>query len=74
MTDVRDNRRGILAMAIAIARFNLSDALTKLMGRDPATPAGTPGVIVSGSANVLIGGFPLPGGSAVVRGLLRLLP
>lgn len=30
MTDVRDNRRGILAMAIAMAAFNLSDALTKL--------------------------------------------
>ncbi len=56
------------------AQDQLTDALTKLMGRDPATPAGTPGVIVSGSANVLIGGFPMPGGSAVVRGLLRLLP
>lgn len=30
MTDLRDNRRGILAMAIAMAAFNLSDALTKL--------------------------------------------
>ncbi|NLH81755.1 MAG: DMT family transporter [Phyllobacteriaceae bacterium] len=30
MTDVRDNRRGILAMAIAMAGFNLTDALTKL--------------------------------------------
>lgn len=30
MIDVRDNRRGILAMAIAMAGFNLSDALTKL--------------------------------------------
>jgi drug/metabolite transporter (DMT)-like permease len=30
MTEPRDNRRGILAMAIAMAAFNLSDALTKL--------------------------------------------
>lgn len=30
MTDLRDNRRGILAMVIAMAAFNLSDALTKL--------------------------------------------
>jgi len=30
MTDLRDNRRGILAMAIAMAAFNLADALTKL--------------------------------------------
>lgn len=56
------------------AQDQLSLALAKLMGRDPATPAGTPGAIATGSANVLIGGFPMPGGSAVVRGLLRLLP
>ncbi len=30
MTEPRDNRRGILAMALAMAAFNLSDALTKL--------------------------------------------
>ena len=30
MTAFRDNRRGIVAMAIAMASFNLSDALTKL--------------------------------------------
>ncbi|MCE1235163.1 MAG: DMT family transporter [Hyphomicrobiales bacterium] len=30
MTDPRDNRRGILAMAVAMAGFNLADALTKL--------------------------------------------
>lgn len=30
MAPVRDNRRGILAMIVAMAAFNLSDALTKL--------------------------------------------
>ena len=30
MIEARDNRRGILAMVIAMAAFNLSDALTKL--------------------------------------------
>lgn len=30
MIDLRDNRRGILAMVIAMSAFNLSDALTKL--------------------------------------------
>lgn len=30
MTEPRDNRRGIFAMAIAMAGFNLSDAMTKL--------------------------------------------
>lgn len=34
MTDLRDNRRGILAMVISMAAFNLSDAVTKLVTQD----------------------------------------
>lgn len=34
MTPSRDNRRGILAMVISMAAFNLSDAVTKLLTQD----------------------------------------
>ena len=56
------------------AQDQLSDAISSLMGLDPAAPAGTPGVLVEGVANVLIGGLPMPSGSSLVRGLLRLVP
>ena len=56
------------------AQDQLSAAMSRLMGLDPAAPAGTPGVLLEGTANVLIGGFPMPSGSSLVRGLLRLLP
>jgi uncharacterized Zn-binding protein involved in type VI secretion len=56
------------------AQDQLGEAMSSLMGLDPAAPAGTPGVLIEGAANVLIGGLPMPSGSAVVRGLLRLLP
>jgi uncharacterized Zn-binding protein involved in type VI secretion len=56
------------------AQDQLADAMSRLMGLDPATPAGTPGAMLQGVSNVLIGGLPLPSASAVVRGLLRLLP
>lgn len=56
------------------AQDALSDAISQLMGRDAAAPAGTPGVLVGGAANVLIGGLSVPNGSFLVRGLLRLVP
>ena len=56
------------------AQDQLIEAMSRLMGLDPAAPAGTPGVLIEGAANVLIGGMPMPSGSACVRGLLRLLP
>lgn len=56
------------------AQDQLGDAISSLMGLDPAAPAGTPGVLVEGVANVLIGGLPMPSGSSLVRGLLRLVP
>ena len=56
------------------AQDQLIEAMSRLMGLDPAAPAGTPGVLIEGAANVLIGGMPMPSGSALVRGLLRLLP
>lgn len=56
------------------AQDQLGEAMSSLMGLDPAAPAGTPGVLVEGVANVLIGGLPMPSSSSLVRGLLRLLP
>jgi uncharacterized Zn-binding protein involved in type VI secretion len=66
-----------MAVASPIAdkvQAQLAQALTALMGRDPPAPAGTPGVILNGAGNVLIGGMPVPGSAPTARGLLRLLP
>jgi uncharacterized Zn-binding protein involved in type VI secretion len=50
-------------------------ALTSQIGTDQPCipPVGTPGMILDGSANVLIGGFPLPSFSAIAQGLLKRL-
>lgn len=49
-------------------------ALQAGMGKDPAIPPGIPmGNFLSGSPNVLIGGFPMPGWMAILRGLGKLL-
>lgn len=49
-------------------------ALSMMMGKDPAIPPGIPiGNFITGSPNVLIGGFPMPGWMAVLRGLGKLL-
>lgn len=58
------------AQAIADAA---AAALTKTMGTDQPCipPTGTPGLILEGSPNVMIGGFPLPSFSAIAQGLLK---
>jgi RHS repeat-associated protein len=49
-------------------------ALSMMMGKDPAVPPGIPiGNFITGSPNVLIGGFPMPGWMAILRGLGKLL-
>jgi RHS repeat-associated protein len=49
-------------------------ALGMMMGKDPAIPPGIPiGNFITGSPNVLIGGFPMPGWMMVLKGLGKLL-
>lgn len=43
------------------------------MGKDPCVPPGTPGAIMIGSPNVLIGGFPMPSWMAIAKGLLKMV-
>jgi uncharacterized Zn-binding protein involved in type VI secretion len=60
-------------MAAQAAADVAAAALTRMMGTDQPCipPTGTPGMILSGSPNVLIGGFPLPSFSAIAQGLLK---
>lgn len=49
-------------------------ALQAGMGKDPAIPPGVPmGNFLTGSPNVLIGGFPMPGWGDLLKGLAKLL-
>ena len=49
-------------------------ALGMMIGKDPAIPPGIPlGNFITGSPNVLIGGFPMPGWMMTLRGLGKLL-
>src|SRR5262249_42220220 len=50
-----------------------SSAMTNQIGTDQPfiPPVGTPGMILVGSPNVMIGGFPLPSFSAIAQGLLK---
>jgi RHS repeat-associated protein len=60
--------------ALQMAADLAAAALQAGMGKDPAIPPGIPiGNFLTGSPNVLIGGFPMPGWMAVLRGLARLL-
>jgi uncharacterized Zn-binding protein involved in type VI secretion len=63
----------VAMMAAQAAADAIAAAMTKTMGTDqPAIPPiGTPGMILIGSPNVLIGGFPLPSFSAIAQGLLK---
>ena len=58
-------------MAAQAAADAAAAAMTKTIGTDqPAImPIGTPGMILVGSPNVMIGGFPLPSFSAIAQGL-----
>ena len=49
-------------------------AASAAMGKDPCVPpTGTPGMILVGSPNVLIGGLPLPSSMAIAQGLMKKL-
>ena len=48
------------------------EAMAALMGKDPGTPPCT-GMIRTGHANVIIGGFPMPSWSTVASGLKKLM-
>lgn len=63
----------VAMMAAQMAADAAASAMTKMMGTDqPAIPpTGTPGMILMGSPNVMIGGFPLPSFSAIAQGLLK---
>lgn len=61
-------------MAAQMAADAAAMALSAAMGKDPVLPpTGTPGMILEGSPNVLIGGVPLPASMAIAQGLLKKL-
>jgi uncharacterized Zn-binding protein involved in type VI secretion len=62
-------------MAAQMAADAAAQALTKQIGTDQAMipPIGTPGMILMGSPNVLISGFPLPSFTAIAQGLAKRL-
>jgi uncharacterized Zn-binding protein involved in type VI secretion len=63
----------VAMMAAQAAADAAAAALTKQMGTDQPfiPPVGTPGMILNGSPNVMLGGFPLPNFSAIAQGLLK---
>jgi uncharacterized Zn-binding protein involved in type VI secretion len=63
-----------LKMAAQMAADAAAMAASAAMGKDPVVPpTGTPGMILVGSPNVLIGGVPLPASMAIAQGLLKKL-
>jgi hypothetical protein len=62
-------------MAAQAAADAAAAAMTRMIGTDQPCipPVGTPGMILIGSPNVMIGGFPLPSFSAIAQGLLKRL-
>ena len=63
----------VAMMAAQAAADAASAAMTNQIGTDQPfiPPVGTPGMILVGSPNVMIGGFPLPSFSAIAQGLLK---
>jgi uncharacterized Zn-binding protein involved in type VI secretion len=63
----------VAMMAAQAAADAAAAAMTKMIGTDQPEipPVGTPGMILMGSPNVMIGGFPLPSFSAIAQGLLK---
>ena len=63
----------VAMMAAQAAADAAAAALTKTIGTDQPfiPPIGTPGMILMGSPNVMLGGFPLPSFSAIAQGLLK---
>lgn len=61
-------------MAAQMAADAAALAASAAMGKDPCLPpTGTPGMILVGSPNVLIGGLPLPSSMAIAQGLMKKL-
>ena len=58
-------------MAIQAGLDAAALALGMLMGKDPGTPPCF-GALLTGTPNVLIGGFPMPPWTTMVRGLGKL--
>jgi uncharacterized Zn-binding protein involved in type VI secretion len=58
-------------MAAQMAADAVAMAAGVAMGKDPCVPPGTLGAITMGSTNVLIGGFPMPTWTAILKGLLK---
>jgi RHS repeat-associated protein len=67
-----------MGMSAGVAASQLENdvvalAMSALMGKDPCTPPGTPGaILLDTSADVEIGGFPMPSWMAIAKGLLKL--
>ena len=63
----------VAMMGAQAAADAAANAMTKTIGTDQPEipPVGTPGMILMGSPNVMIGGFPLPSFSAIAQGLLK---
>src|SRR5215475_221637 len=60
--------------ALQLAADMAAMALSIGMGKDPGlTPFNCWGNFITGSRNVLIGGFPMPGWNVILRGLRKLL-
>ncbi|HEU4389589.1 MAG TPA: PAAR domain-containing protein [Blastocatellia bacterium] len=65
---------GAAVAAAQMAADIAAAALQAGMGKDPAIPPGIPlGNFITGSPNVLIGGFPMPGWMTILRGLAKML-
>ncbi len=67
-----------LAMSAAMATAQMANdvaalAAAALMGKDLCLPPGTPGVIMAGSPNVFIGGFPMPPWMDIAKGMLKMV-
>jgi RHS repeat-associated protein len=61
-------------MAAQMAADAAAMAAAAAMGKDPCVPpTGTPGMILAGSPDVLIGGLPLPSSMAIAQGLMKKL-
>jgi uncharacterized Zn-binding protein involved in type VI secretion len=63
----------VAMMAAQAAADAAAGAMTKQMGTDQPfiPPVGTPGMILVGSPNVMLGGFPLPSFTAMAQGLMK---
>jgi uncharacterized Zn-binding protein involved in type VI secretion len=78
--EANDDAAGAAAIGLSVAMMAAqaaadaaASAMTKTIGTDQPEipPVGTPGMILMGSPNVMIGGFPLPSFSAIAQGLLK---